>query len=251
MDMEALDRREPADTFRALCRSSPWRWESLRFEVYRSAGNTEDAGVRAWLRRPGGLRVETLDGRLLHSTTGINDSRDDLYISATRKSWLLPPRLVTPVYNNLGLVRRRPEAAYGEPEFGGPRWTSMLDPVELAGKSPVPVDAPQANAVDVEAVTEVEDEGRRTLAATVTPLRGYVPRDPDFPLAGPGRTEVRIDWQTGVCVAARPLDSDAEGAAARGHRLRILGVDEYMLDDLFVEVSMHLTDVREHIPWIA
>jgi hypothetical protein len=26
-------------------------------------------------------------------------------------------------------------------------------------------------------------------------------------------------------------------------------VDEYMLDDLFLEVSMNLTDVREHIPW--
>jgi hypothetical protein len=26
-------------------------------------------------------------------------------------------------------------------------------------------------------------------------------------------------------------------------------VDEYMLDDLFLEVSMGLTDVRQHIPW--
>lgn len=249
--MEALDTGNPVDTFRALCRSSPWRWETLRFEVYGVVGGSPDAGVRAWLRRPGGLRVETLDGRLLFSTTAINDSRDELYVSATRKSWLLPPRLVTPVYNDLGLVRRRPEAAYGEPEFGGPRWTSMLDPVELAGDAPVPIDAPQANAVQVESVADNLVEGRRTLTAVVRPQRAYVPRDPDFPLAGPGRTEVQIDWQTGVCVAARPLDSDAGGAAARGHRLRILGVDEYMLDDLFMEVSMHLTDVREHIPWIA
>lgn len=29
----------------------------------------------------------------------------------------------------------------------------------------------------------------------------------------------------------------------------LLGVDEYMLDDLFEEVSMNLTDVRAHIPW--
>ena len=52
-----------------------------------------------------------------HSTTGINDSRDGFYVSSTRKSWLLPPQLVTPVYDDGGLVRRRPEAAYGEPSL--------------------------------------------------------------------------------------------------------------------------------------
>ena len=71
--------------------------------------------MRAWLRRPGALRLESAAGVVLHSTTGINDSKDGFYVSSTRKSWLLPPHLVTPVYDDGGLVRRRPEAAYGEP----------------------------------------------------------------------------------------------------------------------------------------
>ncbi|RBY74740.1 hypothetical protein DQ238_21345 [Geodermatophilus sp. TF02-6] len=54
-----------ADDFRALARSSPWRWSTLRFSV-RWPGNPWRTGpVRAWLRRPDLLRVETLDGDLL------------------------------------------------------------------------------------------------------------------------------------------------------------------------------------------
>src|SRR5438132_749856 len=64
--------------------------------------------------------------------------------------------------------------------------------------------------------------------------------------AGPGRTMVRIDVGTAVCVASQWLDGDNAG---RGHWLRILGVDEYMLDDLFMAESMNLTDVRQHIVW--
>ena len=65
--------------------------------------------VRAWLRRPGALRLESPDGKLLYSTTGINDSKDEFYVSSTRRSWLLPPHLVTPVYDDAGLVQRRQE----------------------------------------------------------------------------------------------------------------------------------------------
>ena len=78
-----------SSTFRNLCRSSPWKWTTLRFEYLERPGSGANI-VRAWLRRPGALRLETADGQLLHSTTGINDSRDDLYVSSTRRSWLLP-----------------------------------------------------------------------------------------------------------------------------------------------------------------
>src|SRR5215218_3464234 len=119
--------------FRNLCRSSPWKWQSLRFEYREQPAGSATADeapeavmVRAWLRRPGALRLESADGSVLHSTTGINDSRDGLYVSSTRKSWLLPPQLVTPVYDDGGLVRRRPEAAYGEPCFGNGRFAAAL-----------------------------------------------------------------------------------------------------------------------------
>lgn len=233
-------------SFRNLCRSSPWKWQSLRFE-YRETSEAGASPVRAWLRRPGALRLETLDGTLLHSTTGINDSRDGLYISATRRSWLLPAHLVTPIYDDAGLVRRRPEAAYGEPSFGNSRLAAALDPVELAGNAPVPMEFPRANAVELlELVREVEHEGRPALETVVTPNPGYRPLDPESPLCGPGRTRIRIDTGTGVCVACEALD---EGPDAPGHLIRILAVEEYMLDDLFVAEPVNLTDVREHIQW--
>lgn len=275
MDPDSTSATAHPAFFRNLCRSSPWKWQSLRFEYwdepFADAPGPAASFVRAWLRRPGALRLESADGHVLHSTTGINDSRDGLYVSATRKSWLLPPHLVTPVYDDHGLVRRRPEAAYGEPGFGNGRFPAALDPVELAGNAPVPLEFPHANAVEVLApIVELNHEGRRALEAVVSPNPSYRPSDPRAPLCRPGRTKVRIDTETGVCVASEWLDeswrggeltnasSSPSGAAGTpqahdgqrsGHWMRILAVDEYMLDDLFVAASSNLTDVREHIEW--
>ncbi|MDD1478367.1 hypothetical protein [Arthrobacter sp. H16F315] len=254
------DPGEQAAAFRNLCRSSPWRWQSLRFEYVdrpladdsaASLNGNSQGLVRAWLRRPGALRLESADGLVLQSTTGINDSRDVFYVSSTRKTWLLPPHLVTPVYDDSGLVRRRPEAAYGEPGFGNGRFAAALDPVELAGNAPVPLEFPAANAVELGTIKDVMHEGRPALECTVTPNPGYRPGDPGAPLCRPGRTLVRIDAGTGVCVASRWLEVGGPGHEpdGYGHWLRILAVDEYMLDDLFLAESMNLTDVRRHISW--
>jgi len=80
----------------------------------------------------------------------------------------------------------------------------------------------------------------------VVPTPAYQPWDPAAPLCLAGRTLIRVDLGTGVCVASRSLEHDTAGY---GHWLRILGVDEYMLDDLFLAESMNLTDVRRHISW--
>lgn len=50
------------EQWRRLARSSPWRWSTLRF-VNRWNGPSPAGvpAVRAWLRRPGLLRVERLD----------------------------------------------------------------------------------------------------------------------------------------------------------------------------------------------
>ncbi|MFH5880383.1 hypothetical protein [Arthrobacter sp. NA-172] len=234
-----------SSTFRNLCRSSPWKWTSLRFEYQDRRGNTPDT-VRAWLRRPGALRLETPDGMLLHSTTGINDSRDGLYLGSKRKSWLLPAHLVTPVYDSQRLVRRRPEAAYGEPSFGNGRLAAALDPVEIAGNAPVPIEFPESNRVALGPIREVDHEGRPALETIATPGHSYVASDSATPLCFPGRTLLRVDSGTGVCVSSQSLDGDTTG---QGHWMRILGVDEYMLDDLFLAESMNLTDVRKHISW--
>jgi hypothetical protein len=241
---------DPDVTFRNLCRSSPWKWQSLRFEywdeAFESPPEPEAPFVRAWLRRPGALRLENPAGLVLHSTTGINDSRDVFYVSATRKSWLLPPHLVTPGYDNAGLVRRRPEAAYGEPGFGNSRFSAALDPVELAGNAPVPIEFPGSNALDIKDFRHAEHEGRPALEAVVVPTAAYRPGDASAPLCLPGRTRLRVDVGTGVCVASQSLES---GTKNYGHWIRIIAVDEYMLDDLFLAQSMNLTDVRRHISW--
>ncbi|WP_035776202.1 hypothetical protein [Arthrobacter sp. H5] len=244
--MSATHSATPASTFRSLCRSSPWRWDTLRFEVFWRGPDGASPPLRAWIRRPAALRVEAADGSLLHSSTGTEGSRDSLYVSATRKSWLLAPRLVTPVYNDAGYVHRRPEAAYGDPAFGDPRWSAMLDPVEFAGDSPVAFESPFANRVELVDIAAEEHEGRPVLAATVSPNITYKPNAQGFPLIGPGRTRVAVDVRTGICVSTLVLDGGRTGG---GHSLKILGSDEYMVDDLFVDSPPSLTDVREHIPW--
>ena len=173
------------------------------------------------------------------------------YIRSTRKTWLLPPHLVTPVYDDDGLVRRRPEAAYGEPAFGNGRFAAVAGPGGAAGNAPVPLEFPNSNAVELGPITEVDHEGRPALEVTVSPNPSYRPADPGAPLCRPGRTLLRIDAGTGVCVASRWLDAPRAGTEqdGYGHWLRILGVDEYMLDDLFLAESMNLTDVRRHISW--
>lgn len=65
-----------ADDVAALARSSPWRWTTLRFTVVWPRDPWRTTPVRAWLRRPDRLRVETVD-----------DPMDDA-LFATRGSWL-------------------------------------------------------------------------------------------------------------------------------------------------------------------
>ncbi|MDJ0317213.1 MULTISPECIES: hypothetical protein [Arthrobacter] len=257
-----------ADTFRHIARSSPWRWQTVRFELHRKFPTTADGGagnawvaaasaglaegeepassLNCWVRRPGALRVETSDGALLASTTKINESRDSLFISGNRKPWLLPPSLVNPVKDHAGFVLRRPEALYGEPAYGSGRAASALDPVELAGDRPVPLEAPFANVAEIADIANVSHHGRAAVEAILTPNPSYRPLFTDAPLLFAGRTAIRIDLETSICVASQSLDGPTAGA---GHWMVLLGVDEYMLDDLFEEVSMGLTDVRAHIPW--
>lgn len=242
----------PEETFRSLLRSSPWRWESLRFAISWRHAEESDARpappLRAWLRRPAALRVEAADGTLLHSSTGNEGSRDTLYVSATRKSWLLAPRLVTPVYDDAGLVRRRPQAAYGEATFGDPRWSSVLDPVELAGDAPVAMEFPGANRVEILDLAQERFADRPVLAATVTPNHTYRPTAAGRPLVGSGHTLVLVDVGTGICVSTTALDGPNAGA---GHELQILAMDEYLTDDYFHAAPAELSDVSEHVPWIV
>ncbi|MEU5466936.1 MULTISPECIES: hypothetical protein [Kocuria] len=235
------------ESFAALCRSSPWRWDTVRFTLSWVSENTDTTAhpVRVWLRRPSDVRVETLQGAVLYTSTCLERSRDDFYVADTSRSWLLPPALVSPVYDDGGLVVRRPEAAYGDPIFGGGRWQAILDPVECVGPAPTPPYLAEQRPSLLSSVVAGAFAKRRVWCATVEPTVRYRPVTANHPLA-PGPTRIAVDTATGVCVYSHVLRGPYAG---QGHRLVIEAVDEYQLDDLFTQQDFNLTDVSRHVPW--
>ena len=240
------------ERFRALARSSPWRWQTLRFTLVRRPEREPfGAGVRACLRRPGLLRVENLDGdlvRVVHEeqprTVGL------LTTDGGRDVPLEEPRSVAPVVDADGLVRERPWMLnYDAPMFQDYHWVAMLDPVELAdGHDGGP-------GTVLRDLREVDHHGRRAWEAVLEPTDAYDPRcsccslllsavseereaeaggptirsrDPGFRFADAHR--VRLDVETGVCVYAEQQGGDRDGYH---HRMRIEAVDEPMPDELF------------------
>jgi hypothetical protein len=224
-----------ADAFAALARSSPWRWTTLRFSArWTRPEDRGGAAVRAWLRRPDRLRVETVDGGLLR------------IVREQRRA-----EVPAPVLRPDGLVAERPREGcsvetYDSPFYENYFWTAMLDPVEFAdGNGP-----PGAPGVAVDSVTEVDHHGRPTWEAVLRTAEDYLPRcaccallwsresdlleyGPDgLRDAYPGAYRVRLDVGTGVCVLTEELDGTPRG---RGHELRIEAVDEPMADGLFAQ----------------
>jgi hypothetical protein len=226
-----------ADDFRALARSSPWLWSTLRF-TYRGGRSPEI--VRAWLRRPDRLRVESVAGALLE-------------VDRTSPSRPAP----LPVLRSDGLVGE-PRAYLdrdGDPMWQNYVWVAALDPVELADGQDREGDAsgPVAPPLRMEDVREVAHGGRPAWEAVVATTGAYEPRcgccsllhDADIDrlewddaaerfadVVYPSAARVRLDVGTGVCVLTETLDGTYAGD---GHEVLIEAVDEPMADDLFVE----------------
>jgi hypothetical protein len=241
--------RPSADDFRALARSSPWRWSTLRFTARWSGPWVLSDPVRAWLRRPDRLRVETLDGGFLQVVL-----RDSAPASAVLTADGGPgpptgPPPLGPRFRPDGLVAERPpiwELAADDPMFQSYSWVAMLDPVELADGDP----DREGEGVVVGEVGEAEHGGRPAWQAVLSTTPAYEPRCSCCPLlpsadaaaldgvewpadVEPGRTFlVRLDVGTGVCVFSEQLDGTDRG---RGHDVRIEAVDEPMGDELFLE----------------
>ncbi|SFO91431.1 hypothetical protein SAMN05660464_1518 [Geodermatophilus dictyosporus] len=200
-----------ADAFRALARSSPERWSTLRFTERRRRDGAWSAPVRAWLRRPDLLRVEDAGGRLL------------------------------------GVVRET--GADHDPMWQDYRWVAELRPEELADGLDPDARAPAAGAaLELDGLREVEHAGRPAWEALAVPTDRYEPRCGCCPLLRSRRVDelewgsvpegveyptahlVRLDVRTGVCVWAEALDGTYAGET---HDLRIEAVDEPVPDDLF------------------
>ncbi|MGY1617484.1 hypothetical protein ACI797_12160 [Geodermatophilus sp. SYSU D00691] len=239
-----------ADDFAALARSSPWRWSALRFTSGRYRDGAWQPVIRAWVRRPDALRVETADGAVLRAgfEPPAVGSRAVLAAPGDEPAQLreVPP----PVFRPDGLVAGRP-SRWEQPELDAPFfenyfWVAVLDPVELA-------DGQDGPPLTVEDVAEVDHHGRPAWEAVVRTTPRYDPRCgccplldsldnarleyesngyplPRPPEAYPERWRVRLDVGTGVCVLTEELLDLPRG---NGHELRVEAVDEPMDDALF------------------
>lgn len=236
------------ESFAALARSSPWLWSTLRF-TGRGLPDARSAPVRAWLRRPDLLRVETLGGTLLQVVREAGPVTTVLSTDGSPAA--APPEAVPPVFRDDGLVDLRPgdRWSYDAPMYQNYRWVAMLDPLELADGIDRESDA-IVPALDVRTVTAVEHGGRPAWEAVVTTTPAYEPRCgccpllrsrevdlleyadyPDHILAAyPEAYRVRLDVGTGICVWTEAIGGPTPGA---GHDLRIEAVDGPMDDDLF------------------
>jgi hypothetical protein len=196
-----------AAAFAALARSSPGRWSTLRFTQQRRL-REETRELRAWLRRPDLLRVETLDGALLQ------------------------------------VVRERPNRrpdglAFDAPMFQDYHWVAMLDPVELSDglvvDSVAEVEHGGRRAWEAVVATTTGYEPRcgccPLLRSLEVDVREYGPRSEHVLDVYPDAYRVRVDLGTAVCVLTEELGGGLTPGV--GHDLQIEAVDEPMDDALF------------------
>ncbi len=238
-DTGAVDLTETS--FRALARSSPWRWRTLHLR-HRGARGV----VEAWVERPDRMLVRTPDGD--HVVT--DELRGPSFVTVGGPSPApVAPRWafdVPPTLRPDGLVDARPDElvedfvarhsiVYGDLMWQSYDWVAMLDPLELS------------HHTVVSALRAGTREGRPTWWARVAAVDGYEPRCGCCPLlwsavserdeaaAGgvtwadqhPGVTypeayDVALDVQTGIVVSLRPVGGDRPDA---GFDVDVLEID--------------------------
>lgn len=221
------------DSFRALARSSPWRWASLHFTRH------SQPRVEAWVRRPGDLLVREAEGTGTQETFehGAPYTRSEpgwaslAYLDDDSQPGRAPlpepfstldPRQVTPQLRPDGMVATRPDdirIVYGDPMWQDYRWVAMLDPAELSSGTRIS---------DLSTTTHRGRPGWRALARAAEaydptcgccPLLrseiseraeygdqpGWTPR-PDYP----DGFWVSLDLQTGIVMALSPFGGQHE-----------------------------------------
>lgn len=224
------------DRFRALARSAPWRFTTLRFTHRRADGEQ----VEALLRRPGWLRVRTASGSE-HVVTGVPYARQVLHLDGRPvgpAGDVLPTDVPVDLDAN-GFVLARPTSSsvlWDDPMWRSYDWVAMLDPVELS------------TGTVVRELAVTTRHGRETWWARMAATDGYEPRCGCCPLlwgevserlegeAGgptfardhpdvvyPDSWLVGVDVRTGVVVSTEPLGGDRDDL---GFTVTIHAVDE-------------------------
>ena len=256
------------DTFRALARSSPWLWSSVRLDrevVRRDARDTSfNAPARAWIRRPGRMRVEQ-PGQPAYAVDESADLGSNIaWFGATNDGspWKAPtprspqdPLAPQPQRRDDDLVSVRPdgfEVVYDDPMHENYLWVAMLDPVELAdGRTEDDGTLTHEAPVEFLQLTEVSFAGRASLEAVVRPTDSYDPRcsccpllhseisdayeqqagaPPQPPMRYADAYRVVLDRATGICVSMHEVGGDDDGA---GFDVTIGEVDVDYPDTLF------------------
>lgn len=235
------------EEFRALARTSPRAWSTIRLLMRTGPG----APIRAWIVRPDQLRVESHLGEPLH----VDATRAEAGSSRSRaRRWLAP--FGSGSYD-APPPDERPEGAWWRPDDTVPmyrdyRWVALLEPLELADSWLPPDELPDDGPpVRVHSVERHRHHGRSVLAATVSTAPSYHPRCSCCPLlpsadavramaddglrvdtsAPATRFLVLLDEGTGICVSVTELDGPDVG---RGFDVAIEEVDEPYGDELFV-----------------
>jgi hypothetical protein len=236
------------ERFRALARSSPWRWSTLRYVQGQTPSGDDPDRIRVWIRRPKLARVERVDGTLL----GVHDDQPQTVTRLSLRGKAAPeplpgPQDVEVELDEVGLVRERPGRWQLDTEtamLGNYYDMALLDPVELADGGD---GGPGATIEDLQVV---DHRGREAWQAVLRPTPGYDPlcpccslllselfedsglglRKDDPHFVYPNGHQVRIDVATGVCVFNEQIGGTRNGA---GHDITIEAVDEPMSDELF------------------
>lgn len=241
------------ESFRALARSSPWRWRSVHLTWHDALAPWVEGDAQAWLRRPDLLRVEHAGEVQVvrHESPAIMEFTTDER-SPGRPVLRPRPWDIEPGRDEQGLVTQRPDrftVDYDDPMYQSYTWVALLDPVELADGEG------GTTGVTLSEMRETQRRGRRTWWARAVPSQAYDPRCSCCPLlwgevseqietegGGPASEsgeypeayEVALDVQTGICVAATPVGAAPPFA---GHDVSIHAVDEDYPDELFEEPS--------------
>ena len=213
------------ERFRRLARSAPYRWRVL---VLEGTWGPSVAPVRVRVEQPDRVRVESLDGIVLHETRQGSVGGGMVLTADGRRQPYVPPPAPTPEVDEDGLVttERRPWDEGPEvPMWQDYRFVAVLDPYELS------------HAVEVLEVGTVEHGGRPAWEALLRPTPEYEPRCACCPLMRTRHTDlaegldplpayadahrIRLDVETGVCVHAREVGGPADG---QGHDLVVVQV---------------------------
>lgn len=231
------------DTWRALARSSPWRWRSLHFTRVNEYGTVE-----AWLRRPGQLLVREENGRETLQSEPPRSSSSELFSITSvvaegvdGQPFDLPTHVdAGPTLRPDGLVDGRDSWDVDDDDlfYENYLWVAMLDPVELG------------NDTTLEQLRTDTIAGREVWRAVVRAEDGYYPRCSCCPLLWseasdrlehescgepfvpadtyPDAYAVALDVGTGIVVQLEPIGAERETWFA----VTIQGVDKPM-DDVF------------------